>query len=432
MSKQTKTTTQEEAKPVIVPKLRFPEFREAEGWAAKPLARVCNVLQGYGFPNELQGNRKGKYPFCKVSDISRAVAENGGFLREAINYIDDDDLLKLRAKIIPEGSTVFAKIGEALRLNRRAYVQRECLIDNNATGLKSINGITEDYFIYLLSQLIDLNDYCGGAVPSVNKSTLEEIKVLIPSIHEQQRIAACLSSLDDLINAQSQQLDSLKTHKKGLMQQLFPREGESVPRLRFPEFRGAEGWMEQSIGDFGQVVTGSTPSTSQPNFYGGHIPFVSPADISDLRFVDQTKTTLTEEGFRETRPIRAGSILFVCIGSTIGKVAQNVYDSAMNQQINAIVPSSNYSDGFVYFALSLASERIAVLAGRQAVPIINKSLFSSVRILVPQLPEQQRISSCLSSLDDFITAKAQKLEVLKTHKKGLMQQLFPSMRDASL
>ena len=145
-----------------------------------------------------------------------------------------------------------------------------------------------------------------------------------------------------------------------------------------------------------------------------------------MRFVDQTKTTLTTEGFAETRPIRAGSVLFVCIGSTIGKVAQNIHDCATNQQINAVVPSSKHSDGFVYFALSFASDRIALLAGRQAVPIINKSLFSSVRLLVPKLPEQQRIASCLTSLDTLISLETQKLEALKTHKKGLMQQLFPS------
>jgi len=138
------------------------------------------------------------------------------------------------------------------------------------------------------------------------------------------------------------------------------------------------------------------------------------------------KTTLTPEGFAETRPIRAGSVLFVCIGSTIGKVAQSVRDFATNQQINSVVPSSKYSDNFVYFALSYASERIALLAGRQAVPIINKSLFSSVQLLVPELAEQKRIADCLSTLEDLITAATQEFDTLKTQKKGLMQQLFPS------
>ena len=205
-----------------VPKLRFPEFKDEGDWESKTLAKVCDVLQGYGFPEVLQGKREGKYPFCKVSDISRAFIEKGGILSDATNYIGDDELLKLRAKLIPVGSTVFAKIGEALRLNRRAYVQSECLIDNNATGLKAIKGVAVDYFVYLMSQLIDLNEHCGGAVPSVNKSTLEEIELIVPRPEEQQKIADCLSSLDDVITTQTQKLEALKDHKKGMMQQLFP------------------------------------------------------------------------------------------------------------------------------------------------------------------------------------------------------------------
>lgn len=205
-----------------LPKLRFPEFQAASEWTQMPLSKVCNVLQGYGFPVALQGKTVGKYPFCKVSDISRAVAESGSILAEAANYVDEEDLRKLRAKPVPKGATVFAKIGEALRLNRRAYVQRDCLIDNNATALKAIDGAATDYFVYLLSQRIDLNKHCGGAVPSVNKSTLEEIEVIVPDPDEQKRIADCLSSLDDALAVQFRKVETFKIHKKGLMQQLFP------------------------------------------------------------------------------------------------------------------------------------------------------------------------------------------------------------------
>ena len=207
-----------------LPKLRFPEFQAASEWTQMPLSKICNVLQGYGFPTAFQGKTIGKYPFCKVSDISRAVAESGGVLAEAANYVDEEDLRKLRAKPVPKGATVFAKIGEALRLNRRAYVQRDCLIDNNATALKAIDatGTATDYFVYLLSQRIDLNKHCGGAVPSVNKSTLEEIEVIVPGPDEQKRIADCFGLLDDAIAVQSRKVEMFKIHKKGLMQQLFP------------------------------------------------------------------------------------------------------------------------------------------------------------------------------------------------------------------
>ncbi|BBS50270.1 TPA: restriction endonuclease subunit S [Enterobacter kobei] len=205
-----------------VPRLRFPEFREAGEWKIKSLGTVCTVLQGYGFPETLQGRTEGQYPFCKVSDISRSVAENGGFLAKAANYVNANDLATLRAKLIPIGATVFAKIGEALRLNRRAFVQCECLIDNNAVGLKAVPGVANDYFIYLLSQLINLNDHCGGAVPSVNKSTLEAIEVVVPEVDEQEKIAASMSYHDELIRNQEKKLGILKIHKAGLMQQLFP------------------------------------------------------------------------------------------------------------------------------------------------------------------------------------------------------------------
>ena len=205
----------------VTPKLRFPKFQTTLGWEVTQLKFICDVLQGNVFPEALQGKKSGKYPFFKVSDISRSIIDSNGHLSKAANYVDEGDVSKLKAKIIPKNSTVFAKIGEALRLNRRAYTQSECLIDNNIAALKA-TGKTNDYFIYQLSQLIDLNNYFAGAVPSVNKSTLENIEISFPEIKEQQKIADCLSSIDELINLREQRLTALKQHKKGLMQQLFP------------------------------------------------------------------------------------------------------------------------------------------------------------------------------------------------------------------
>ena len=135
---------------------------------------------------------------------------------------------------------------------------------------------------------------------------------------------------------------------------------------------------------------------------------------------------MTELGFLETRAVKANSILFVCIGSTIGKIAQNRQECATNQQINAVMPNPENFEGFVYYALSGIADKIANTAGKQAVPIVNKSLFSSVELMAPKLPEQKYIANFLSSLDETIFAETQELETLKTHKKGLMQQLFPT------
>jgi type I restriction enzyme S subunit len=398
----------------LVPKLRFPEFERLGGWN-----------EHFGDSLFDQISDKKPEPGLPVLAITQ---EHGAIPRHLIDYHVSVSEKSIESyKVVQVGDFIISlrsfqggiEYSEYQGICSPAYVVLRRRVDGNDAYFK--HYLKTDRFIQILTK--NLEGLRDGKMISYKQ--FSELRLPIPSAPEQQKIADCLGSLDELIAAQACKVDALKTHKKGLMQQLFPMEGETQPRLRFPEFRAAGEWEDQSVGDFGQVVTGSTPSTAKAEFYGGGIPFVSPADISDLRFVHQTKTTLTPEGFAETRHIRAGSILFVCIGSTIGKAAQSVHGCATNQQINSVVPSSKYSDDFVYFALSYASDRIALLAGRQAVPIINKSMFSSVRLLVPKLPEQQRIANCLTALDDLITAATQELEALKTHKKGLMQQLIP-------
>ncbi len=395
----------------LVPKLRFPKFRGAEGWTQAVLVNACNMQAG---------------KFVAASNISEQNP-NGYVPCYGGNGLRGYTSTHTHNGTYPLIGRQGALCGNVRLVSGKFHATEHAVVATPKTAIHV-------GWLYYALDLLNLNRFATGqAQPGLSVDVLENVFLAIPLQEaEQQKIADCLSSLDELIAAQGRKVEALKTHKKGLMQQLFPREGETQPRLRFSEFQNTGDWLEQSVGDFGKVVTGSTPSTAQPAFYGGGIPFASPADISDLRFVDQTKTTLTPEGFAETRPIRAGSVLFVCIGSTIGKVAQSMRDCATNQQINAVVPNSKHSDGFVYFALSLASERIAVLAGRQAVPIINKSLFSSVRIRAPKLAEQQRIADCLSSLEDLITSETKIFEVLKTHKNGLMQQLFPSLKQISL
>jgi type I restriction enzyme S subunit len=168
-------------------------------------------------------------------------------------------------------------------------------------------------------------------------------------------------------------------------------ENKMIPKLRFPEFVKDGDWRKKSLGTVAEIITGNTPSTDEPVNYGGNKLFVSPADISENRYIIRTKTTLSEIGFSKTRRIKANSILFVCIGSTIGKIAQNKFECATNQQINSLIPYKGYSSDFLYSVLENSSSNIALIAGNQAVPIINKSLFSSVEINFPQtFAEQQK------------------------------------------
>ena len=410
---------------LLVPRLRFPEFRDAGEWVERILKDISPAI--FDGTHQTPNYTPIGIPFFSVENlISGAVNK----------FISQEDFEYETRKNKPRrGDILLTRIGN---------IGYSKLIDWNydfsiyvtlaviRQSLQFNSTYLHFYFQSNRYQVEILSKSLLNAVPcKINMDSLRNTKVLLPSLAEQQKIADCLSSLDELIAAQTQKLGALKTHKKGLMQQLFPAEGETVPKLRFPEFRDAGEWEDKFIRDLGEIITGSTPSTTKRENYGGERLFVSPADISDQRFIEKTKTTLTELGFSETRPIKEGSILFVCIGSTIGKIAQNLYECATNQQINAVIPSAEHSNTFIYYSLENNSKRISELAGNHAVPIINKTGFSAVEIRFPRLPEQQKIADCLSSIDEFIAAQTQKLSTLKTHKKGLMQQLFPSVDEVN-
>ena len=210
------------------PRRRLLEFQNTGEWREGRLADIATVFQGYGFPERHQGQKSGDYPFYKVSDISRSLASGKVLIEESANYINESLLKELRAKPMPEGTTIFAKIGEAIRSNKRVITTVPCLIDNNAAGVKRIKGKATDLFIYLLMEQISLIDHAGGVVPAVNKSAIEDIPIKFPEPDEQERIGNCISSLDALITTETQKLEALKTHKKGLMQQLFPSPEETT------------------------------------------------------------------------------------------------------------------------------------------------------------------------------------------------------------
>ena len=180
------------------------------------------MLPGYGFPERFQGNKTGRFPFYKVSDISRAIGEGKNYISEARNYIEPDVLDEIRGKPVPAG-TIFAKIGEAIRSNRRVLTTKPAVIDNNTAGLKAMKEKVSDEFLFYLWSKVSLIVHAGGVVPAVSKSALENVPLRYPSDPEEQRcIADCLGSLDDTIAAQVCNLDALRWHKQGLMQHIFP------------------------------------------------------------------------------------------------------------------------------------------------------------------------------------------------------------------
>ena len=183
-------------------------------------------------------------------------------------------------------------------------------------------------------------------------------------------------------------------------------------------------WEVKKINSVGEVITGSTPKTAQREFYDGDKLFVSPFDITDNVYVNRTEKTLTELGLEQGRLVLKNSILFVSIGSTIGKVAISGEDLITNQQINSIIPFKNIHYYFLYNILKQRAPQIKLMAANQAVPILNKTEFSKIQLPIPPLPEQKAIADCLTTWDSGIEKLSALIKAKKEQKRGLMQQLL--------
>lgn len=182
-------------------------------------------------------------------------------------------------------------------------------------------------------------------------------------------------------------------------------------------------WEVKKIKEIGQVVTGNTPATSEKENYGDSYLFVSPVDLSDLKYIKNTEKKLSLIGFEKSRKLPKGAVLFTCIG-LIGKVGISLCDLSCNQQINAIICNELMFNEYLYYELRIRASKIKLIAGEQVLPIINKSDFENVKILIPPLPEQRKIAEVLSTWDRAIEKQTLLVEKLELRKKGLMQQLL--------
>lgn len=183
-------------------------------------------------------------------------------------------------------------------------------------------------------------------------------------------------------------------------------------------------WKKLRLQKVGKIITGNTPSTKDDTNYGKEYLFVSPADLDGVKYIVKTSKKLSRKGFGKSRSIKKDAVLYTCIGSTIGKLGIASCDLATNQQINSIVPFDNFYGEFIYYQLMFNTRKIRLLAGEQAVPLINKTEFGRIELLYPPLPEQQKIASILSTWDRAIEKQEALIAVKKEYKKGVMQQLL--------
>lgn len=282
-----------------------------KGWQFVSLGEIGYVQSGVGFPNEHQGLTSGDYPVYKVGDVSRSVTQNNGKLQSANNYVSNEIAELLKGQIFEAGSTLFAKIGEALKLNRRGFVIKPGLADNNVMGYKPQQGIN-DRFIYYFLRTQDFAEYSRSTtVPSIRKGDIEEIKIGLPPTAEQTRIAQKLDELLAQVDTLKARIDAIPALLKRFRQSVL---AAAVSGRLTEDWRVQHSLAEWRISTFGDegAVSGGLTKNAKRSELTLEKPYLRVANVyaNKLSLGDVTHIGLTDKEFEKTRLI-AGDILIV-------------------------------------------------------------------------------------------------------------------------
>ena len=265
----------------------------------KKLKDVCMFYSGTGFPIQYQGQTKGEYPFYKVGDIANNAIAGKIYLELCNNYISSDVAKMIKGCILPKDTVVFAKIGEALKLNRRAITSCDCLIDNNAMGIApKLDSLRIQYFYFCMKNLKMQTLAESTTVPSVRKTVLEKYEIEVPSLVEQEEIEKKLTLTQKIIEKRRQELSYLDEIIKARFVEMF---GDPV--------KNPKGWEVVTIGD---IVTEVRYGTSKPAVEGGKYPYLrmnnltadGHLDLNDLKYIDIPDDEI------EKCVVRKGDVLF--------------------------------------------------------------------------------------------------------------------------
>jgi type I restriction enzyme, S subunit len=420
----------------FVPKLRFPEFRDAEKWKHLPIGQKIDLVSGYPFKSSEISEISSGIPLMRGINITEGYVRHSKdidryFLGET-KKLEKYKLQKNDLVIGMDGS----KVGKnsALITNSDSgalLIQRVARL--RARHEETIKFIFQHINSKIFHRYVDRINTSGG-IPHISADQINEFEIGFPSEEEQQKIADCLSSIDELISAQSQKVEALKTHKKGLMQQLFLTDGETIPRLRFPEFQDA--WKKCELGSLVDLLSGYAFKSEFFSEDGNKLLTPKNFTKSGQANFNTENTKFTTEDFDPKYTCKEGDLLLLLTDLTpscelLGKpvlLKKENGEVLLNQRIVRVIPKKDIHVRFLlyFFSTDFYHKRIINTATGSTVRHSSNKIVASTKIRFPSLKEQQKIASCLSTIDELINAHSQKLDTLKTHKKGLMQQLFPA------
>lgn len=418
MSSKTKTTgVIEDSKPTRMPSLRFPEFRKMAGWKETKLHKIARPVSERAVTGD--GDN-----VLSLSGEHGLVLQSDYFGKKIAGDSTERYLKLLRNDFVYNDRTTKAStFGTIKRLSKYAGGIVSPIYKCFRFHSHEIPVFWEWYFESgsheaQLGSLVNEGARAGRF--NISISQFLSTSAWRPDEPEQQKIAEFLSSVDELITAQDRNLSELKNYKTGLMQQLFPQEGENQPRLRFPEFQSAGEWEMKRFSGMIDLISGMHLS---PDDYStaGEVPyFTGPSDFTN------DPSNVTKWTRRTANVSQAEDTLITVKGSGVGEIWYSTLpEVAMGRQLMA-VRSKSGSSRFIFQFLLTKRSRFEDLASGNMIPGLSRAAILELEACFPKPAEQQRIADCLTSLDDLIAAQTQKHESLKTYKKGLMQQLFPA------
>ena len=411
-----------------VPKLRFPEYEEE--WVQKSVKDTFLFLQNNTLSRAELDTDEGCAKNIHYGDVLVKFGEYLEVSKADLPYIKTQSILeKYSSSFLQDGDIIMADTAEDETVGKCTEIA-ELHGDLAISGLHTIPmrpkaKFASGYLGYYMNskayheQLFPLMQ--GIKVTAVSKSAIQGTLISYPkNPAEQDAIGKCFIQLDTLITLQQHKLDQIKEYKKGMLQKMFPKEGESVPEVRFPGFDGE--WELHKLGEITDSYSGGTPTAGKAEYYGGDIPFIRSAEINS----DSTELFLTEEGLKNSsaKMINKGDVLYALYGATSGETGIARLDGAINQAILDIKPHENFDAQFIMQWLRKSKERIigTFLQGGQG--NLSGTIVTSLIIKCPDYEEQQKIGIFLRNIDDIITLHQRKLEAMKEYKKGLLQRMF--------
>ena len=384
---------------VKVPEIRFAGFTDP--WEQRKLGELGFAQSGIGFPDAEQGGAEGT-PFFKVSDMN--TPGNEYELAASKNYVTAEQIARMGWHPLNQVPAIFfAKVGAAVMLNRKRLVNEPFLLDNNTMAFSMDSSLLDTQFGQSLFERLDLTSLIQvGALPSFNSSDVESISVSLPStMDEQRQIGQYLCNLNTLITLHQRKYDKLVVFKKSMLEKMFPKDGESVPEIRFAGF--TDPWEQRKFSDIVDVCSGKDYKHLEEGpipVYGtgGFMTSVDEALSYDRDAVGIGRKGTIDKPYLLKAPFWTVDTLFYAI------------------------PKSDMDLEFVH--CSFLNVDWKSKDESTGLPSLSKEAINETIALVPSFNEQSRLGEFFSDLDSLITLHQRKLELLQNIKKSLLDKMF--------